>query len=91
MEKYGGVNTVVNCAGVGVATRTLSKRGPHPLEQFQKVITVNLVGTFNVIRLAAEQMALGEPYNSSGERGKRLHSLGLVRGPIPPQAPIGWP
>ena len=70
MEKYGGVNAVVNCAGIGVATQTLSKRGPHPLDQFEKVISVNLVGSFNVIRLAAEQMALSEPYNTSGERGK---------------------
>ncbi len=68
-EKYGGVTTVVNCAGVGVAMRTVSKRGPHPLDQFQRVINVNVVGTFNVIRLAAEQMARADPYSSSGERG----------------------
>lgn len=71
-ENYGGVTTVVNCAGVGVATRTLSKKGTHPLADFQRVVNVNLVGTFNVIRLAAEQMAQAQPYNSSGERGNNL-------------------
>ncbi len=71
-EKYGGVNVVVNCAGIGVAKRTITKRGPHPLEEFHRVLNVNTVGTFNVIRLAAEQMAQGAPYNKSGERGTSL-------------------
>lgn len=59
-EKYGTLNAVVNCAGIGIAMRTLSKKGPHPLEDFARVINVNAVGTFNVIRLAAEQMSGGK-------------------------------
>lgn len=58
-EKYGTLNAVVNCAGIGIAMRTLSKKGPHPLEDFVKVVNVNAVGTFNVIRLAAEHMCGG--------------------------------
>lgn len=56
-DKFGGVNTAVNCAGIGIAVKTLSKKGPHPLGAFEKVLRVNTVGTFNVIRLAAERYA----------------------------------
>jgi 3-hydroxyacyl-CoA dehydrogenase / 3-hydroxy-2-methylbutyryl-CoA dehydrogenase len=52
------VNTVVSCAGIAVATRTLSKKGPHSLEDFAKVLTVNTIGTFNVARLSAERLDL---------------------------------
>ena len=68
-ETYGGLNVAVNCAGIGIAKRTITKKGPHPLEDFQRVLNVNCVGTFNVIRLAAEIMVVGEPYNQGGERG----------------------
>lgn len=51
--------------------KTLSKRGPHPLSQFQKVLNVNAIGSFNVIRLVAEQMTQGETLNESGEKGIR--------------------
>ena len=54
------VNAAVNCAGVAVAQRTLSKRGPHPLDDFRRVLEVNTVGSFNVMRLAAERMAARE-------------------------------
>jgi NAD(P)-dependent dehydrogenase (short-subunit alcohol dehydrogenase family) len=64
----GQLRIVVNCAGIGPAARTYGKNGPFPLELFTKVITVNLIGTFNVIRLAAALMAQGEP-NANGERG----------------------
>ena len=57
--------------GIGIAKRILSKKGPHPLDEFQRVINVNLSGTFNVIRLAAQQMRSGEDLNASGEKGKR--------------------
>lgn len=55
--------------------KTLSKRGPHPLDQFQRVISVNTIGTFNVIRLVANQMIEGVNQNSSGEKGNYLLSL----------------
>ena len=55
--------------------KTLSKRGPHPLSQFQKVLNVNAIGTFNVIRLVAEQMTQGEALNESGEKGTNMSQL----------------
>jgi NAD(P)-dependent dehydrogenase (short-subunit alcohol dehydrogenase family) len=68
VERFGTVHVAVNCAGVGMAMRTLTREGPHVLRVFQKVIDVNLIGTFNVIRLAAERMARNAP-NADGERG----------------------
>ena len=57
-QQFGGpANAAVNCAGIGIAVKTLSKRGPHPLESFSRVLAINSVGTFNVIRLAASRMA----------------------------------
>jgi NAD(P)-dependent dehydrogenase (short-subunit alcohol dehydrogenase family) len=59
---------LVNCAGIAPASRTVGKTGPHALELFAKVVTVNLIGTFNMIRLAAEAMSANEP-ETTGERG----------------------
>lgn len=61
VERWGKVNVAVNCAGIAIAQRTLSKKGPHDLAAFSKVLNVNTVGTFNVIRLAAARMALNTP------------------------------
>ncbi|XP_003385670.1 PREDICTED: 3-hydroxyacyl-CoA dehydrogenase type-2-like [Amphimedon queenslandica] len=77
-ERFGTINTAVNCAGIGVAIKTLSKRGPHPLSQFQKVLNVNAIGTFNVIRLAAEQMTQGETLNESGEKGVIINTASVA-------------
>ena len=63
----GPLRVAVNCAGIGTAGRVLGRNGPLPLDQFARVVTVNLVGTFNVIRLAAAAMAQTEPV--AGERG----------------------
>jgi 3-hydroxyacyl-CoA dehydrogenase/3-hydroxy-2-methylbutyryl-CoA dehydrogenase len=68
VEKFGGVQVVVNCAGVGTAARTITKQGPMPLELFKKTVEINLIGSFNVIRLAAARMSEGAP-NEEGERG----------------------
>lgn len=68
VETFGGLHVAVNCAGVAWAGRTVSKDGPHALDLFETVIRINLIGTFNVIRLAAAQMATNEP-NDMGERG----------------------
>jgi NAD(P)-dependent dehydrogenase (short-subunit alcohol dehydrogenase family) len=65
---FGGLNAVINCAGIGVACKALTKKGPMPLAEFNRVIQINLVGTFNVIRLALERMAGNVP-NEEGERG----------------------
>jgi NAD(P)-dependent dehydrogenase (short-subunit alcohol dehydrogenase family) len=63
----GPIRVVVNCAGIGTAGRVIGKGGVLPLEQFARVVTVNLIGTFNVIRLGAERMLAAEPVD--GERG----------------------
>jgi NAD(P)-dependent dehydrogenase (short-subunit alcohol dehydrogenase family) len=63
----GPLRVVVNCAGIGTPGRVLGRRGPLPLEQFTTVVTVNLIGTFNVIRLAAAAMVEAEP--DGEERG----------------------
>jgi len=59
---------LVNCAGIAPAEKTVGKTGPHSLAVYQKVIAVNLVGSFNMIRLAADAMAKNEP-ETTGERG----------------------
>jgi NAD(P)-dependent dehydrogenase (short-subunit alcohol dehydrogenase family) len=69
IELGGGLHGVVNCAGIGIAALVVGKDGqPHPLDAFQSIVDVNLVGTFNVIRLAAAAMAEQEP-GEDGERG----------------------
>jgi NAD(P)-dependent dehydrogenase (short-subunit alcohol dehydrogenase family) len=68
VDAFGGLNVLVNCAGIAPGAKTLGKEGPHPLDLFQKVITVNLIGSFNMIRLAAEAMNRNEP-GENGERG----------------------
>ena len=57
VETFGSLHVLINCAGIGVAQRVLGKEGPHSLAAFTRVIQVNLIGTFNSIRLAAEAMA----------------------------------
>ncbi len=63
----GELRVLVNCAGVGTPGRVLGKNGPLPLAEFTRVVTVNLIGTFNVVRLATERMAVNEPRD--GDRG----------------------
>ena len=65
---FGSINACINCAGVGSAMKIASKHGPMPLDMFKLTIEVNLVGTFNVSRLAAVRMLKNEP-NAEGERG----------------------
>lgn len=68
IEKFGAIHAAINCAGIGIADRVVGREGPHDLRKFSKVIEVNLIGTFNVIRLAAEKMMTNTP-NEEGERG----------------------
>jgi NAD(P)-dependent dehydrogenase (short-subunit alcohol dehydrogenase family) len=68
LKNFGGLHVLVNCAGIALAERTLGKEAPHDLARFARVINVNLVGTFNMIRLSADAMAKASP-NASGERG----------------------
>jgi NAD(P)-dependent dehydrogenase (short-subunit alcohol dehydrogenase family) len=67
-EAFGSLHGAVTCAGIGIAEKLLGKSGPHSLAAFMKVIQVNLIGTFNVIRLAAAVMAQSPPA-ANGERG----------------------
>ena len=69
---------VVNCAGVGWAGRILSKSGPHDLELFRTVITVNLLGTFNVMRLAADAISRTEPVDEYGQRGVVVNTASVA-------------
>src|SRR5690625_569417 len=68
--KLGTLGGLVNCAGIAPAARTVGRKGPHALDLFQNVINVNLVGTFNMIRLAAAAMSENTP-EATGERGVR--------------------
>jgi NAD(P)-dependent dehydrogenase (short-subunit alcohol dehydrogenase family) len=75
---FGGIRAVVNCAGIGSAARTVGKQGePFPLDLFRRTIEVNLVGTFNVIRLAAARMAGNEPL-ADGERGAVVNTASIA-------------
>lgn len=73
----GTLRGLVNCAGIAPAVKTLGKDGPHPLEVFARAISVNLIGTFNAIRLAAAAMAKGEP-NALGERGVIVNTASVA-------------
>ena len=74
---FGAVHIAVNCAGIGRAMRTLAKDGPHSLELFSKVIQINLVGTFNTIRIAAAKMSGNQP-NAEGERGVIINTASIA-------------
>ncbi|SFJ54784.1 3-hydroxyacyl-CoA dehydrogenase [Thermoflavimicrobium dichotomicum] len=77
VNRFGGVHVVVNCAGIAIAKKVLGKNGLHDLDSFAKVIQVNLIGTFNVIRLAAEKMIQNEP-NADGERGVIINTASVA-------------
>jgi len=74
---FGGIQGLVNCAGIGPAERTVGRNGPHSLANFTRVITINLIGSFNMIRLAAAAMCKGQP-NASGERGVIINTASVA-------------
>jgi NAD(P)-dependent dehydrogenase (short-subunit alcohol dehydrogenase family) len=76
-REFGGLWGAVNCAGIVLAERTLGRNGPHPLDAFNRVIQVNLLGTFNVIRLAAQAMTQNEP-QLDGERGVIINTASVA-------------
>lgn len=77
VDSYGGLHGVVNCAGVGLAEKTVGKDGPHRLDSFSRIIQINLIGTFNVIRLAASVMS-AQPATSAGERGVIINTASVA-------------
>ncbi len=77
LDVFGALHGAVNCAGIAIAEKVIGKRGVHDLGAFVRVLHVNLVGTFNVIRLAAEAMAQNEPHES-GERGVIVNTASVA-------------
>ncbi len=77
IETFGRINVVINCAGGADPGKVFSKKGPLPLADFNRVIQINLVGTFNVIRLAVEQMVKNAP-NADGERGVIINTASVA-------------
>lgn len=77
-EKFGPVRISVSCAGVAPAKRIVGRNGAMPLEDFSKVININLVGTFNLMRVAAETMIAADPLNDDGERGVIINTASVA-------------
>jgi NAD(P)-dependent dehydrogenase (short-subunit alcohol dehydrogenase family) len=77
VKRFGAIHLLVNCAGIGTAEKTFGKRGPADLAGFTRVISVNLIGHFNAIRLAAAHMARNEP-NEEGERGVIVNTASVA-------------
>ena len=73
-QTWGGLNAAINTAGIGMALRTTSKNSPHPLDVFDEVVRINLVGSFNVLRLCATAM-VNNPPDANGERGVLINAL----------------
>ncbi|WP_299653617.1 SDR family NAD(P)-dependent oxidoreductase [uncultured Tateyamaria sp.] len=76
-DKMGGLSAAVNCAGIAFGIKTVGRDGPHPLPAFQKTIDINLVGSFNVARLAAAAMADNEP-EPDGARGVIINTASIA-------------
>ncbi|MFT7594515.1 MAG: NAD(P)-dependent dehydrogenase (short-subunit alcohol dehydrogenase family) [Paracoccaceae bacterium] len=77
VEKMGKITTTVNCAGIGTVGKTLGRDGPLPLSTFKVTVDVNLVGSFNVARLAAAEMAKNAP-DTGGERGVIINTASVA-------------
>lgn len=77
VQTFGALHGAISCAGIGIPEKVLGEAGPHALASFEKVIRVNLVGTFNVIRLAAAAMANNAP-NADGERGVIVNTASIA-------------
>lgn len=77
VDSFGRLNILINCAGIGAAKRVLGKEGPMALAHFARTIEVNLIGTFNMIRLAAVAIAQTEP-NAGGERGVIINTASVA-------------
>ncbi|WP_277584975.1 3-hydroxyacyl-CoA dehydrogenase [Psychrobacillus antarcticus] len=78
VEKFGAIRICVNCAGIAPAQKTVGKSGAMPLENFKKVIDINLIGTFNTLRLAAAEMTKNDLLTESGERGVIINTASVA-------------
>ncbi len=76
-EEFGALHGVINCAGIATGERVVGKEGPHSLDNFARVIQVNLIGSFNLLRLAAEAMSKQAP-NDDGERGIIINTASVA-------------
>ncbi|MBA4602673.1 3-hydroxyacyl-CoA dehydrogenase [Thermoactinomyces mirandus] len=76
-DRFGQLDILVNCAGIAIAEKVLSRKGSHALSSFAKLIEVNLIGTFNVIRITVEKMAANRP-NEEGERGVIVNTASVA-------------
>ena len=76
-ERFGGIHVLINCAGTGEPARVVGKEGPMPLDRFTRIIRINLIGTFNAIRLAAAAMTGNSP-NEEGERGVIVNTASVA-------------
>ena len=77
IEAFGAVHALVNCAGIVHGEKVVGKEGPHALESFVRAVNINLIGTFNLIRLAAQAMAKNPP-NDAGERGVIVNTASVA-------------
>ena len=77
VDNFGGLHVAINCAGIATAERVIGKDGPMPLANFSKVIQVNLIGTFNIIRLASAAMSNNQP-TEGGERGVIINTASVA-------------
>ncbi len=77
MNKMGRITAAINCAGIAIGAKTVGKDGPHPLDAFQRTIDINLVGTFNISRLAAAEMAKNDP-EPDGARGVIINTASIA-------------
>ena len=78
VDKFNRITLCVNCAGIAPAARVVGRAGAMPLQDFNQVIQINLVGTFNIMRLCAEQMMKQETVNDDGERGVIINTASIA-------------
>lgn len=77
LEKMGKITATVNCAGIGTAEKTLGRDGPHSLDHYKRIIDINLIGTFNVARLAAAEISKNDP-EEDGARGVIINTASIA-------------
>lgn len=78
LSAFGAIHVCVNCAGVGGAAKTVSKGEAYPLKQFSRIVNINLIGSFNVLRLAAVEMTKNAPEGEAGERGVIVNTASIA-------------